>query len=262
MRIISKDKDYYDGAVGFYSDNDVVYVRKKEVIQYSWGKPSPDQRIYETIREDTLKLLQLPELNTWPNFTSYASYSLLFFCGRVYVTLKYEEETFWSFDTFHQYLENKAKNSRFWKKERAKTDLETLEKRETKKRYFTAQPYCESTAKTIKPSYEVPVELFLKVGTPCFLIEISYGTQRCITLNPNLRKLGFASKLDSFTCYQELDMFLGNQMAQQKDPVPQRTDDLIRDQHGFNDKSFRNTAPSTKKERRKANKKRKRKPQE
>ena len=55
---------------------------------------------------------------------------------------------------------------------------------------------------------------------------------------------------------QEIDMFLGNNMATQMDPTTTRDDTDIAESKGFNNKSFRNRAPSAKKARRREKKKR------
>ena len=68
-----------------------------------------------------------------------------------------------------------------------------------------------------------------------------------VELNPALRAFDFAKIVDPFQCYQEIDMCLGSALAQQLDPVPERTPDLIRDAHGFDKDSFRNTKPDRRK---------------
>lgn len=72
------------------------------------------------------------------------------------------------------------------------------------------------------------------------------GTYR-VEINPALRAFDFAKIVDPFQCYQEIDMCLGSALAQQLDPIPERTPDLIRDAHGFDKDSFRNTKPDRRK---------------
>lgn len=68
-----------------------------------------------------------------------------------------------------------------------------------------------------------------------------------IRINPNLRKMDFHTIMDPFTAYQELSMFLGNNMAQQLDPVPKTTDELKAHAHGYDKWSFRTHKEDSKK---------------
>jgi hypothetical protein len=69
--------------------------------------------------------------------------------------------------------------------------------------------------------------------------------------NYKLIDAGFAKVLDAASAYQEIEMYFSNNLAQQIDPVPERTQELIRDQHGFDKYSFKQVAPGERKARRK-----------
>lgn len=87
---------------------------------------------------------------------------------------------------------------------------------------------------------EIDVEWFRANKTPVILYRPSSTTiHYCKELNPRLNVWGFQKVFDPYTAYQELDMYLSNQLADQQDPVPQRTQELIRDAHGFDDWSFK-----------------------
>jgi hypothetical protein len=102
-------------------------------------------------------------------------------------------------------------------------------------------------------------DVFRELDAPAFVIWCEkYDKGFEIRCNPCLNEYGFAKILDPYQAYQELDMYLGNQLAKQEDPVPHRTQELIRDAHGFDDKSFKQIQPGMKKARRKANRERKR----
>lgn len=90
---------------------------------------------------------------------------------------------------------------------------------------------------------------------------VSYARTSWIAIatNPRLADLGFQRVMDPFTCFQEIEMFLGNQLAQ-TDLAPHRvgSDDVIARQKGFDEQSFRTAAPGHKKENRARNRARKR----
>jgi len=62
-------------------------------------------------------------------------------------------------------------------------------------------------------------------------------------VNPCLKDLSFSSVRHPHLLAQDIDQYLGNQMARQVDPIPVRTQELIRDAHGFDDKSFKHGTP-------------------
>ena len=76
--------------------------------------------------------------------------------------------------------------------------------------------------------------------------------------NPCLKDLDFVRVMDPFTAYQEIAMFLGGVMAEQ-DKAPLRTgsDEVIAQQKGFDEWSFRTSSPGQKKTNRKVNRERK-----
>lgn len=78
-----------------------------------------------------------------------------------------------------------------------------------------------------------------------------------VIANPPLKPCGFGKIMDPYTCYQEIAMFIGNQLNA-LDAAPLRTGDdrTIAQQKGFDDQSFRRE-PGLKDERRKANRQRK-----
>jgi hypothetical protein len=75
-----------------------------------------------------------------------------------------------------------------------------------------------------------------------------------VTKNPPLISLGFHKTMTPQDAWQKIDQYLSNQMAVQNDPLP-LDDKYRRDAHGFDDKSFKQTAPGEKKARRAARKK-------
>lgn len=107
----------------------------------------------------------------------------------------------------------------------------------------------------------VPENWLLEVGVPCIVVPTisSYRkTSHPIVLNPRLATLGIDKRLDPFSCFQEIAMFLGQKLAVEDRASRTVGDDrVIAASKGFDDQSFRTAAPGKKKENRKANKARK-----
>jgi hypothetical protein len=113
-------------------------------------------------------------------------------------------------------------------------------------------------------------DLFRLLGVPVFLVrgkswrldsEASWYPNNAsgfvIESNPVLKDLGWHRHAEPYQVWQAIDQYLGNQMSRQEDPLP-LSDELRRDAHGFDDRSFKTDAPGQRKARRKANKARKR----
>lgn len=100
------------------------------------------------------------------------------------------------------------------------------------------------------------------LGAPCFVTWLGQrrGGQHSAILNPRLATLGVERYLDPYSAFQEITMFLGQKFAaEDKAPRTVGDDRVIAQSKGFDDQSFRTAAPGNKKENRKANRLRKKK---
>ena len=95
----------------------------------------------------------------------------------------------------------------------------------------------------VKRQVSVPdaLKAHLRYESPVILM-LAGDRDVTVEINPCLRNYGFQAVVDPNTAYQTLDQYLGNELARQLDPIPVRTQDLIRDAHGFDQTSFRKTA--------------------
>ena len=89
---------------------------------------------------------------------------------------------------------------------------------------------------------------FIKLSTPVFLLEKDRPYQRVqLVKNPILKDYDFASVVGPYEAYQEISVFLGNELSSQMDPNLDRTDKDIRDSKGFDDWSFKRHKEESKK---------------
>lgn len=93
------------------------------------------------------------------------------------------------------------------------------------------------------PPREHLVEVHRYYDAPILLVVFDYwgrGKHR-VTVNPNLVHdfPWLMATVPPHQAYSEIDMFLGSDLATQRDPIPERTQDLIRDKHGFDKWSFK-----------------------
>lgn len=231
MRIFSKFKDYYDGALSVFNDPSVVYDRKTRI-------------------ESVVRTQELPrDICTGRNegFGVFSSAETLFhigFCGKwyhcyrkqlsrdpydaKYVYVKQDEipgllpwfsrgdsfvdmdsDPFWKHDVFVQF--------------KAPILVVGYDGRN----YLPNSGKYEYTVIVNPQLTAIPISDVIRSG-------LDYKLQN---IKEDIR---FVTRLDPFTAMQELEMFIGNVLTNNTTPtMPVGTDDQIRDSKGFDKWSFR-----------------------
>jgi len=257
MQIISKFKDYYDSSQQYGFDSDLLFIRNTE--EY---KPSTD------LNKEIHKLDDL--------YSRYrgADINLLFFCGRAYpiVNIPTRSSEFHDasifgakplYGTVQDYIDyvkeemNSHKSTAEYKKWALNTFFNGDEKDSWYKKFNSTEKGMLAYA-THLLNVKVDSSVFIEVDAPYFYVRIPrYGPYQ-ITKNPKLSDYSFFKYMDSFTCYQEIRMYLGNILTK-TDMMPITTggDKVIAQQKGFDEMSFRTMPPGKKKEHRKVNRARK-----
>lgn len=247
MRIISKFKDYYDGAQAYGADPDNVYVRKTTIIEKLGEMPeelrSATNNSWKTENDTTTTWL--PILNSEHDLSyvyelknsRYVSSHIVFFCGKM-VPLKrvrkpnafgdHTFDFFYSEEDYQEYLscyKRKEENLRKWTR--------------------TIRWLKDPRPKLFSEYKKDVINLHIELNTPCFVLSASehgrghrnYHPLR-ITINPCLKDYGFYKYIDAYSTYQELSMFTGGVLTNQEDvePIP---DEYLKEAKGFDDWSFK-----------------------
>jgi hypothetical protein len=79
-------------------------------------------------------------------------------------------------------------------------------------------------------------------GTPCYVLRRSCGRsdRRALVFgNPRLADFGFQRKLDAFSTFQELSMYLGGVLGRSAPPMLSVSDEIRASKKGFDEWSFR-----------------------
>jgi len=230
MKIHSKFKDYYDVCQSYGTDSQHRYIRELQVL------PVPD----------CLKSIQIGGVEKWcggvlRNFSGNGDYRTLLyvgFCGELHVGLGK-----WDWD-------GKLKGV-LWNTD-VISELERLlvESSLMRYNYFGKQQKAaiNEISEYITKDW---TNLFIEVDAPIFVYDYTYnlgGTKTpAVIKNPCLRDYGFISVKDPFTAYQEISMFIGNELAKQVDPAPLSDKDRLV-AHGMDPVwSFRNPEPPKRK---------------
>lgn len=270
MRLISSFRDFYDGAQGADREREPVFTRKTVEENISWG----DKRRQAEL-EPFWSLGNTDNLPWCDGFSRAEVHSVrVAFCGKGYVFYKWDERLFTTPMELEEYVRAlpPRKDDPYGgnpQKALLKTFGELSDDRGIRV-YGAPLPTRKNWERlNFQSVVDMPTELFRREGTPI----LSWGSQMdmyeryrvhgtdggpILVKNPNLQKMQLHRVWPVAWVWQELDMFLGNQMATQFDPSSARTDELARDYHGFDDMSFKNVAPGERKLRRKQNKERKR----
>lgn len=182
------------------------------------------------------------------------------FCGTAYPLYEYRREKigFFSVDDVVSWLRKKRKTFDFDPKGHLEEILERPKKEYRYWRYY--RTYGNLTPdnwkkfeENLNPNIGDAPHIYFK--TPV----LSYGysqedickiDSRFIIRNPSLKDYSFYKKVDPFNAYQQLSMYVGNNLAQQMDPNPPISDELRAHSHGFDKWSFRKHSEDSKKPRR------------
>jgi hypothetical protein len=242
MRIYSRYKDYYDSALRFFeSDHIPSFVRETKEYTIGSGEFNKDFKSLSS-QDTTYNLIRGVGFHGAPfrinrhhekvpvgdrKIRSYET-RVLGFCGKIYpmVLISYEGGT----------------TSLYENLTRIEYDLEsafgfmgtTVSK--ALKGYIMSSSVAE-----LGKSKDLD-KLFLAAKAPYFMIRCRHTHSRELILEicPNLKDLAFVKVMDPYIACQELDMFLSNQLAQEKYPLmPVGTDEEIAASKGFDKYSFR-----------------------
>jgi hypothetical protein len=224
MRVISKFRDYYDSVQAYGVDPKLVYLRATESERVLMHEAASSRCV--TLSPVFREILGLPfSLNRdW----EYVDVLLIGFCGQLYPAFRYHKIVY---HTLQKLLSQASDQDR--------KHFEVLFNQKTFSwdKALTYASWEEATKDLRTLRYD---DVFVSLGVPVFCVELNpYHRIYEITLNPNLKNLNFQAVKTPVEAYQEIAMFLGNQLAQQKDPVPVIDDDTMRDKKGFDKWSFR-----------------------
>ena len=233
MYIITKRKDFYDGVVGTMGiDKTIVYDRETIVIDDDKEFPKPFQgnKYYDPRYKNHFH--NLSNNHCYPNMKySETSPFIVGFCGKLYIGWKLYRE-----------VPNNIGGKDLI------TDI-TYDY-EVVKQYIKLISWgtkLEDSMNYVK-TYN-PIEVFRTINSPIFIYDSDYdrkyigkwmhrGNSRFI-INPILKDYEFYTVIDSFTAFQEIQMFMGGVLGNKEKEITEVDDKYKITQHGFNKWSFR-----------------------
>jgi len=254
MRIISKFNDYYDSARGYGFDPKLIYKRETKLLTLE-GK----------VTEAALIEIK-DKANNFPKYSAPAYTGAVFFCGKYYpyiaIHFKYKWEYYYSFNSFYNKMKSISTESSWefhtsdFGPDTAKNILKELNSQVKKNKYYFGWGK-KLTSESLKgflsdSGSKITDDSFRYLNSPAFVIrsarELIY-TEYDIEVNPILKDYNFASAVDPFAAFQELSMYVGNNLVDQMDPEVKISDKTRAESKGFDKWSFRRHKSESKKNR-------------
>ena len=242
MRIISPFHDHYDG-LNDGSDHEHLWIRKTTAFLVDTDDPFFLDENWELTLFHQMDPVYVPNRNA--RYTKNGKYlgldsdiyrrSLLLFCGQFFPLVRVGETVCWTFEEFEASadLPNRPyattgflrKKDEVYAKARKMFSLDNMPTRYA----------------TLNLRYRCPV-LLLDIQEQDLGPVREHEKERFrvrVTLNPRLYELGFPKMLSVPDAFQRLEMYLFNELAEQKDPPVAIGDDIRLAAHGFDSHSFR-----------------------
>lgn len=224
MRIISDYTDYYDSVQHWNQGDERIWIRKKLDVTYS--TIAPFSQYGQSV------------LNNW---------ILVGFCGKLYPANVIQIDASYP-RTYPHYIEAYEEYDFDY-------DPSVKEKKET---WGDWDRSAKVNAWHEIKNHPYFLKHFLEMRVPIFTVRFNDSrrwqemrdngrSQIAVDIDyqPSLESLGFYRIFDSYSAYQEIDMYLNNQLAQADDPA-QITDNIVmRDAKGFDEWTFK-THPTKK----------------
>lgn len=245
MRIIGGHQDYYEVLPNEKTDIPVYLRTRREatlpVVRTVGKEWTPEGKLIGPFVE---WLMAAPRGQMWVAGSTVVSVRVLLFCGLPYAA--------WNLTGVHWVANMCALTPpRGWEKkfeEAMKHAPFSLSKGHdpcfAKETWWRENTPTKEQLVAVHRYYDAPVVLFS--------FERWEQNDCRVTVNPNIRDTFplLMATLPPHQAYSEIDMFLGSALVSQHDPVPERTQDLIRDAHGFDTTSFRKGADTRKRKQR------------
>ena len=240
MYIISKNKDYYDGVVGTTGvDKTIVYERTTVIEEdpHKFIQPFTARKSWNIRHKTPFNSFQSGYPVERKSIYGGSSGFIVGFCGKLYIGWKFYREIkdntgYPDMETFITY------------------DIEFV------KKHVVHNSWNGDLINDIDYilGYN-PMEIFRKMNSPIFMFDTDYDRkfiQRyrrndVLITNPKLKDYEFYKVMDSYTTFQEIQMFIGGVLGTGEKEIIEVEDKYKIAQHGFNKNSFRRSKSNGKK---------------
>ena len=259
MKIVSKYKDFYDGAQALGIDKTLIYKRFQNTYEVeNFSKFSEfNESIWKNLPEPYM-ISPTGEFYHTANELISIEYSSIGFCGKLYPYIRFVKKI------------NNAIVSRstFYNGKKADDFMVKLQSKFSKLEFMSEFYRCEKpTEKELNEYLDTDAfnkertDWFQKVNSPTFVFnEEPYKKDQennfkkvanksslgYVLTNPILKEFEFYKVMDNYTCYQTLSQYLGGVLTDREIIKDNLTDLQKVAQHGFDKKYGFRTRPKKK----------------
>jgi len=240
MYIISKNKDYYDGVVGTTGvDKTIVYEREPVIEEdpHKFIEPFTARKSWSRRDRTPFNTFQSSYPIKRSSIYEASSGFIVGFCGKLYIGWK-----------FYREVTNEHYN----------TDMETFITYDLE--FIKKEVVNRSWEGNLINDIDYilgynPMEIFRKLKTPIFIYDSDYDRKfikryrrnDVLITNPTLKDYEFYKVMDSYTAFQEIQMFIGGVLGIGEKEIVEVEDKYKIAQHGFDNNSFRRSKANGKK---------------
>ena len=248
MRVISKFRDYYDGAQSYGHDSSLCYVRKAIEV-------NTEHSILEKLVSALSNCIGLPTVvKRREGDSDYLEYCSTYrhtpvpfvigFCGEFYFGAEAEIQErdysrrnviFYSTDDIYRHVESVSGRARDEYLAYINAGrLGSLSRKGSRSRIEVMNRYFNTNI----PRND---DIFFELQSPVFVLRMAsrYGEETKIIKNPCLRDYDFSRIMDPYATFQEIDMYLGGVLGNTENNMVEISDTRMRDKKGFDEYSFK-----------------------
>lgn len=242
MRIISKQRDYYDAAQNMGTDDRLTFLRKQKDLE-KFELPKDLQDLYDNMPKYTAAVASKKyNFRRYPRSRYSIERFLVGFCGEVYpiiqlaTTPNLREYTAWAY--------NAIDVINFLSKYKLDNELETFLTSKHSPQMWNGFDLSADYFNAHHNERKEHSELFSKFKAPCFVYGPVAGfcigpRKHSLIVNPILRDYEFYRRFDVYSAYQELSMYVGGVLSN-TEFIPNNTSDIdMRNSKGFDARSFK-----------------------
>lgn len=245
MRIISKNKDYYDAALAYGVDPNIVWVRQPREICGS------EVEAGRTRKDQSAKPAEFVDIGFSTNGSNFdIDAGRVYFCGRRvnYLKVGVSKEHYPKKDWIYFY--NFKHFQRHVEKVCGKSGMKYLTGKKQVRRHWYQDDVKDplgSAEKYLEKEVEITDDVFIELNTPIFSL-VERRSESYYIVDQRLTDVEFIKHLDPYQCFQQLSMYCSNTLMMNRKTsskykgqklMADISDLDMRDAKGFDKYSFR-----------------------
>lgn len=249
MLISSDFHDYYDSILSYGIDKEVVYNRKYSLFSEKNKFPDAFKGI-NSLYDTTFNTAKYFFSTTIYKNVILINHITIGFCGKIYFCYDITDDNGTRFLLYTENDFEKFFDTASFTDKRKLKDAKDGWLNKDKKRIRIYECISRKSFRKLKQDVNIN-KISLFESAPIWTYTVCQ--RKSITnleLNPCLKHLNFQRIIDPATAFQELFMFIGCFLSKKENEIVHLSDNDMRDEKGFDEKSFKNIPPGMKKLRR------------